>query len=64
MLAIVNAAWWCYFPLRYLPATLSANDGNMIKTVTNSSLFSIEFSLSSDDVRIIKMPNTPKATDA
>ena len=55
--------------LRYLPATLKANEDKIIKTVTASSFISIlfrsELSLSfSDDVKTPKIPITPKAVEA
>ena len=54
---------------RYLPATLSANDGNIIKTVTIKNLFNSllksELSASfSDDVSTSKIPIIPNATEA
>ena len=55
-------------PFKYLPATLSANEGKMIKTVTIksfiNSLFKSELSMSlSEDVRTTKTPKIPKAIE-
>jgi hypothetical protein len=56
-------------PFRYLLATLSANDGSMIKTVINNnrdnSMFISELSsCSPGSVKTIAMPMMPKTTDA
>lgn len=54
----------CYLPFRYLPATLTPNDDNMMNTFTNSSLNINESSLSLPDARMFIIPSIPKVTDA
>jgi hypothetical protein len=49
---------------KYLPATLTANDGNMMNTFINSSLNIKESSSSLPEVRMFNMPNTPNETEA
>ncbi len=55
-------------PFRYLPATLKANEGRMIKTSAMSSFMSVicgaeTFWLASGNVRTNSSPKMPKASD-
>jgi hypothetical protein len=54
--------------LRYLPATLKAKEGNMIKTIKNNSLISnskvgVSFVSGPPAVKTIKIPIIPKMID-
>ena len=54
---------------RYLPATLKANEGSMMKTVINKSFMSVSLKAESclsgpDPVKMMRIPKIPKAIDA
>jgi len=58
-----------YLLFKYLPATLRAKDGKIIKTVVNKSFIKISVSFVSgvfgpEEVRIMQIPIIPKTIEA